>query len=938
MLIENVHIVINSAASIDFNSRLDEAININIKGTLRVYDLVRRMKRIENFVHISTAYVNCNLQGWIEERIYELDQDPEKLINELLKIPISEIERQTSKIIGNYPNTYTFTKSMSERILKIRNEKDKIQITIVRPSIIGCSYRDPVPGWVDTVSACGTVILFSGIGILKFLPGSLDCIGDQIPVDFVSDQIIVAAAYAANKKKVSVFHSGTSSKNPTSFRIVSETTKAYFTRHPPEKRMGKCDLDLIESRKYYELKRLTRRVPAYMFYQFARVFGTHKLKIQANKLNKMLTRAEVLSETFSFFTTYHWVFETTKVNNLINYLSPEEQQKFQLDVTTIDWKFFFYHFCYGLQKYVLKENVQPPGNLDDLDLLTKQDSSYFFDIRWALQSGKNFQARSSKTYQDMILNSTKVKEMIQVVAAERVAGNNDPGLFKKAVKDIENEAKAHCKMMFADYNMSLIRSFGWFLHKVFKRIYEKVVIDEKTLEKLKNLEKNSNGPVILIPTHRSYIDFLIVSYIFFAYKMKCPHIAAAEDFLSITLIHRLLRSSGAFFIKRKQLDNDKLYKALMTEYVQRLLLDDCYLEFFIEGTRSRSGKMSSPKLGILTMVTDLYFEKKLPDVQIVPITINYERVMEGETFPFELLGEEKVHESLYRIVKAAKILNMNFGRIYVDVAEPISLKSYTSNWIQGIRTMVPQPLPQSLKFEEKKPPVTTVSLKADPFQNQETRKDLVTSLGYEIIYRMNEKLVIMPTALVAAVILMHRKGISEDSLVERVEWLGNELVARKCKLGSMNENSTSIAVRNAINHLEGIITKTKKDIFQLSVSPKVDYKNILLLSYYRNTLIHVFAMEAFVACSMSAFGHQLAWKEGVSIERLWEETQFLMRVCQKEFILKDIVTNMKEFRELLDLMTQRGIYEINGDKIKVCRNNYYFLEFLLFWSFFVVFL
>jgi len=211
-------------------------------------------------------------------------------------------------------------------------------------------------------------------------------------------------------------------------------------------------------------------------------------------------------------------------------------------------------------------------------------------------------------------------------------------------------------------------------------------------------------------------------------------------------------------------------------------------------------------------------------------------------------------------------------------------------------------------------------------------------LGYEIIYRMNEKLVIMPTALVAAVVLMHRKGISEDSLVERVEWLGNELVARNSKLGSMNENSTSIAVRNAINHLEGIITKTKKDIFELSVSPKVDYKNILLLSYYRNTLIHVFAMEAFVACSMSAFGHQLAWKEGVSIERLWEETQFLMRVCQKEFILKDIVTNMKEFRELLDLMTQRGIYEINGDKIKVCRNNYYFLEFLLFWSFFVVFL
>ena len=929
MLIENVHVVINSAASIDFNSRLDEAININIKGTLRVYELVKKMKRLENFVHISTAYVNCNMQGWIEERIYDIDQDPENFINELLKVPVSELERQTSKIIGKYPNTYTFTKSMSERIIKNRNQKDKLPVTIVRPSIIGCSYRDPVPGWVDTVSACGALILFSGIGIVKFLPGNLDTVGDQVPVDFVTDMIIVAAAYAANKKKVSVFHSCTSSKNPTTFRIVRDTMKDYFTRHPPEKRIGKPDFDLVENRKFYQLKILQRRVPAYMFYQFARVLGTHKIKLQANRLNKMISRAEVLSETFSFFTTNQWIFETTKVNNLINYLSKEEQEKFQLDVAVIDWKFFFYHFNYGLQKYVLKENVQPPGNLDDLDLLTKQDNNYFSDIRWALQSGKNFQARSAKTYQEMILNSSRIKDMMTAMASER-AGNNEQHLFQKALKDIENEAKAHCKLMFAEYNMSLIRAFGWFLHKVFKQIYEKVVIDESALEKIKNLEKNATGPVVLIPTHRSYIDFLIVSYIFFAYKMKCPHIAAAEDFLSITVVNRLLRSSGAFFIKRKQLENDKLYKAIMTEYVQRILLDDCYLEFFMEGTRSRSGKMLSPKFGILSMITDLYFEKRLPDVQIVPITINYERVLEGETFPFELLGEEKVRESLYRIVRGVKILNMNFGRIYVEVAEPLSLKQYTAGWLQGVRTTVPVPQPYSLKEVMHKPPVTTVALNADPYLNLEHRKDLVVSLGYEIIYRMNEKLVIMPTALVAAVILMNRKGISEDALVEKVEWLGNELVVRNSKLGSMNENSTSIAVRNAINHLEAIISKTKKDIFELSVSPKVDYKNILLLSYYRNTLIHVFAMEAFVACSMSAFGHQLAWKEGVSIDRLWEETQFLMRLLQKEFILKDLVANIGSFKALLETMQQRGVYEISGDKIKVKIRFFsiYFINFI----------
>lgn len=98
----------------------------------------------------------------------------------------------------------------------------------------------------------------------------------------------------------------------------------------------------------------------------------------------------------------------------------------------------------------------------------------------------------------------------------------------------------------------------------------------------------------------------------------------------------------------------------------------------------------------------------------------------------------------------------------------------------------------------------------DPFTNNEQRKELVSHLGYDVIYALNEKLVIMPTAIVAALLLTQRKGISEDLLVEKVEWLGNELLIRKAKIGSMNENSTSIAVRNAINHLGEIVTKTKK--------------------------------------------------------------------------------------------------------------------------------
>jgi 1-acyl-sn-glycerol-3-phosphate acyltransferase len=132
---------------------------------------------------------------------------------------------------------------------------------------------------------------------------------------------------------------------------------------------------------------------------------------------------------------------------------------------------------------------------------------------------------------------------------------------------------------------------------------------------------------VLMPTHRSYIDFIILSYIFFGYGIKCPHIAAAEDFLNMAIIHVLLRKSGAFFIKRDQQENRVLYKAIMAEYVTKLLVDKSHLEFFVEGTRSRVGKMLEPKYGMLSMVIDAVMTKKIPNAYLVPITINYEKVL-----------------------------------------------------------------------------------------------------------------------------------------------------------------------------------------------------------------------------------------------------------------------------------------------------------------------
>ena len=105
-------------------------------------------------------------------------------------------------------------------------------------------------------------------------------------------------------------------------------------------------------------------------------------------------------------------------------------------------------------------------------------------------------------------------------------------------------------------------------------------------------------------------------------------------------------------------------------------MDECFLEFFIEGTRSRSGKTLTPKFGLLSIVGDAVLDGSLKDAKILPIAITYEKVLEAETYPYELLGEEKVKESLIRVVKAARILSTNFGRIYINFGPIISVKEY----------------------------------------------------------------------------------------------------------------------------------------------------------------------------------------------------------------------------------------------------------------------
>eukprot|EP00742_Colponemidia_sp_Colp-10_P010413 GILJ01011431.1.p1 GENE.GILJ01011431.1~~GILJ01011431.1.p1 ORF type:complete len:1177 (+),score=214.25 GILJ01011431.1:40-3570(+) len=937
MLTANVDVVINCAASVDFNSRLDEAIQINVLGPQRMLDLARKCRDLKAFVHVSTAYVNANKRGWVEEKIYPCQFDPEALIQDVLKMSPKDVLAVTPKLMEGYPNTYTFSKYIGETMLQ--KYKGHLPVSIVRPAIIGATYKEPFAGWTDVVTAAGAIFMTCGVGLLRVAWGDNEVIGDQIPADYVADLIIVAGAFCRPTNEIRVYHCGSSSRNPIKWGEARVLALQYWRAHPPEKRLGKARTTLYKSQAAYRTAVFIQQtIPSLAFNAVANVSRNGALKKKANRFQKMISRAQFLTQTFEFFMRNEWIFDTRNVCALALDMSPEELQTWRLDVTDIKWRDFHHYFCYGLKRFVLKEAAEDPGpnNLLEQSLVGR----LFSDITWAYNCSPSTQyIRPPSEMQSLVLNSAKVREAIQEAVA--LALKKSP----KANKEIllvqqEKKARDMLERISSNLQLPVVRFLGWFMHKVWIQIYEKVVVDEKALMRLKDLVAKSSGPVVIIPTHRSYIDFLIVSYIFFAYDIKLPYIAAGEDFLAITLVNWLFRRSGAFFMRRS-FSGDPLYSAVFSEYMKRLIRDNSAVEFFIEGTRSRSGKMLHPKFGLLNIVTETYFDKEVADLQIVPITINYERVIEGETFPFELLGEEKVKESLGRVIKAAKILKLQFGRIYVEFANPISVKDFTSQYINKQMQQLPAitdstVVDQSVTASPAQATADLVCKPLDPFSNVSDRKTVVEALGYEIVYKLHEGLLYLPTQMVATMLLMHRRGISEDLLIKRVEWLRDQIALRGGRLGIMNGGSAQMAVKNAIGHLANIVDR-RKDIFEPSVTPRIDYKNVLMLSYYRNQIMHLFVNEALVACALHAFGHQLAWTEGVNVNRLWEEVNFLANLLKREFIYGGFHDDRQGFDKTVDLMVARGTlsHDVKQDVIKVAPTGEQAFSFLcaLLWPF-----
>lgn len=413
--------------------------------------------------------------------------------------------------------------------------------------------------------------------------------------------------------------------------------------------------------------------------------------------------------------------------------------------------------------------------------------------------------RSRRWMRRLVLESPAIRALEQEQAE---ATGQSPERVRKRIEATFDHIAARL-------SFTVMRFADWFTRQLWNRIYSGVDIREEDVDRVRSALRT--GTPILVPCHRSHLDYVLISSIFWLHDVMIPHVVAGIN-LSFWPAGPLLRRLGAVFIKRS-FKGDRLFQVVFTRYLQQLIREGYPVEFFIEGGRSRTGKLLPPRVGVLGMVMDAAALISKPDfdVTFLPMNISYERIAEESAYVREIRGERKSRESFRDLLKARRIFRHRFGRVYLRVGRPLSARAFF----------------ESLDFTWADAPPST-------------RRDLLHRLGRSLLHRVNREAVVLPTALVALSVLAHdRRGIRASELQARVERFQAFLERAGCDQGASlhhSRHAVELAVHQFVEYRWLTVHQDDKGPIY-GVSPE----HRVRLEYYKNTLLAFFTPGSLLA-------------------------------------------------------------------------------------------
>jgi glycerol-3-phosphate O-acyltransferase len=455
-----------------------------------------------------------------------------------------------------------------------------------------------------------------------------------------------------------------------------------------------------------------------------------------------------------------------------------------------------------------------------------------------------------------------------------------------------DRARAQAEKMFreiaANMNSTFLAVLDFVVGQVTKRLFASVEVSG--IEKVTEYAKRQ--PIVLVPSHRSYFDFLIISMQFYARHIIPPHIAAREN-MAFGPFGFLWRRAGAFFLRRSF--DDPLYKRVFRTYVAYLIKEGFTQEFFIEGGRSRTGKTLAPRLGMLSWDVEAFLTSRQRDLFFVPIAITYERLVEEGAMVGELEGDAKQEESMLGLMRARKFLARRFGSVFVNFGEPISL----ADALGDRRAALSGPETPELV---------------------EARHAFAEELGKRIVERINWAMVPAATSVAACALLGERhRGLLRPDLVARMQEVVELLRLQDVRL-------TPALARDEGDFEESIASLLRMDLMKSVEDARgeilfFEQSKRRALDLYRNAILHYLAAPSFLAL------HLLRGR-GSSLQELHAGLAAWLDLFYREFFTRRGEVLAAHFEGFVDHFERLGWVERAGATLRVTATGRTGLRFL----------
>jgi glycerol-3-phosphate O-acyltransferase len=421
---------------------------------------------------------------------------------------------------------------------------------------------------------------------------------------------------------------------------------------------------------------------------------------------------------------------------------------------------------------------------------------------------------------DLSHRRTRIKSLMEAPAVqaaielEAQANGGDA----KALRRAQQTAHGYALEIAANYSYNLVRIGARFLTWLWTRLYDGVEV--ANFDTVSNVA--SDNEIIYLPCHRSHIDYLLLSYLVFNQGLMVPHIAAGAN-LDLPIVGGILRRGGAFFLRRSFKGN-KVYAAVFNEYLHMMISKGYSIEYFVEGGRSRTGRLLAPMPGMLGMTVQSHLRDASRPIVFVPVYIGYEKLFEGRSYVGELMGRPKQKESLKGLLLSVRELKKNFGKVHVNFGEPIKLADILSAHNPDWRTSGPQ----------EARPAWLVSG--------------IDHLMRTIASGMNDAAVINPVNLVSLVLLATpRHAMDAQQLVRQLDCyrqLALQVPYSPRSITTAMDGSTMVAYCEQLK------------LLQRQAHPLGDVlyfypDDAVLSTYARNNILHLYALPALIAFLVS---------------------------------------------------------------------------------------